>query len=119
MNGLGEKFTEETEIAVRPPSTLQILTGSGSIAGGASQKIAMPAKRFYCRAATNMSLVVSRSPRWNLETSYDILFSILMDVRSKLFLLPFRNCIMVILLIFMNLNPRINKMQRTMCGSHP
>src|ERR1043165_8160447 len=31
VNGLGEKFTDITEISVRPPSTLQKVTGSGSI----------------------------------------------------------------------------------------
>ena len=39
VNGLGEKFEDETEISVRPPSTLQKVTGSGSIAGGSSQKV--------------------------------------------------------------------------------
>ncbi len=34
VNGLGEKFEDATEISVRPPSTLQKVTGSGSIAGG-------------------------------------------------------------------------------------
>lgn len=38
VNGMGEKFTEATEIAVRPPSTLQKLNGSGSITGGNTQK---------------------------------------------------------------------------------
>ena len=35
---MGEKFADATEISVRPPSTLQKVTGSGSIAGG-RQKI--------------------------------------------------------------------------------
>ena len=39
LNGLGEKFVDETEISVRPPSTLQKVTGSGSVAGGSTQKI--------------------------------------------------------------------------------
>jgi uncharacterized protein YfaS (alpha-2-macroglobulin family) len=39
VNGLGEKFEDATEISVRPPSTLQKVTGSGSVAAGSSQKI--------------------------------------------------------------------------------
>jgi uncharacterized protein YfaS (alpha-2-macroglobulin family) len=58
---LGEKFVEETEISVRPPSTLQKMTGGGSVAGGTSQKIAMPANDFIPGSAA-YELVVSRSP---------------------------------------------------------
>ncbi|MEI9807541.1 MAG: hypothetical protein WDO16_06430 [Bacteroidota bacterium] len=32
VSGLGEKFEDATAISVRPPSTLQKVTGSGSIA---------------------------------------------------------------------------------------
>lgn len=61
VNALGEKFVEETEISVRPPSTLQKLTGSGSIAGGNTQKIALPANDFI-PGSTSYELVISRSP---------------------------------------------------------
>jgi uncharacterized protein YfaS (alpha-2-macroglobulin family) len=61
INALGENFVEETEISVRPPSTLQKLTGSGSIAGGATQNIVMPANDFIS-GSTSYELVVSRSP---------------------------------------------------------
>jgi alpha-2-macroglobulin len=65
VNGMGEKFTEVTEIAVRPPSTLQKMTGSGSIAGGNSQKINIGTSDFM-PGSLNYSLVVSRSPALEL-----------------------------------------------------
>lgn len=61
VNVLGEKFTEETEISVRPPSTLQKITGTGSVAGGSSQRIVMPSNDFI-PGSTSYELVVSRSP---------------------------------------------------------
>ena len=42
VRALGEKFTDQTEISVRPPSTLQKISGSGSIVGGATQQINIP-----------------------------------------------------------------------------
>ena len=61
VNALGEKFSEETEISVRPPSTLQKITGSGSIVGGTSQRINLPANDFI-NSSRNFELVVSKSP---------------------------------------------------------
>jgi uncharacterized protein YfaS (alpha-2-macroglobulin family) len=61
VSGLGEKFEDGTEISVRPPSTLQKVTGSGSIAGGSTQKISIGLSDFI-PGSTNYSLVVSRSP---------------------------------------------------------
>jgi uncharacterized protein YfaS (alpha-2-macroglobulin family) len=61
VNALGEKFTEETEISVRPPSTLQKLSGSGSIAGGSTQAITIPQSDFMA-GSFKYDLVVSRSP---------------------------------------------------------
>lgn len=61
VNALGEKFKEETDISVRPPSTLQKLTGSGSIVGGSMQKLALPANDFI-PGSVDYELVVSRSP---------------------------------------------------------
>jgi uncharacterized protein YfaS (alpha-2-macroglobulin family) len=61
VNGMGDKFTDATEISVRPPSTLQKVTGSGSIAGGSLQKINIGLSDFI-PGSTNYSLVVSRSP---------------------------------------------------------
>jgi hypothetical protein len=39
VNGMGEKFNDETEISIRPASPLQKSFGKWSIAGGANQKI--------------------------------------------------------------------------------
>jgi len=65
VNGMGEKFAEATEIAVRPPSTLQKITGSGSITGGNMQKINIGVSDFM-PGSINYSLVVSRSPALEL-----------------------------------------------------
>ncbi|MFL5739244.1 MAG: alpha-2-macroglobulin family protein [Flavisolibacter sp.] len=58
---LGEKFTDETEISVRPPSTLQKLSGSGSVVEAADQKISIPQNDFI-PGSFRYDLVVSRSP---------------------------------------------------------
>jgi len=67
VNGLGEKFSDENEISVRPPSTLQKVTGSGSIAGGSSQKINIGLSDFIA-SSVGYELVVSRSPMMELGT---------------------------------------------------
>jgi uncharacterized protein YfaS (alpha-2-macroglobulin family) len=77
VNGLGEKFSDATEISVRPPAGLQKITGSGSIAGGATKKIEIGLRDFI-PASTDYSLVVSRSPvvelgeqlRWLVQYPY-------------------------------------------------
>ncbi|HEU4609000.1 MAG TPA: alpha-2-macroglobulin family protein, partial [Chitinophagaceae bacterium] len=61
VNALGEKFTEETEISVRPPSTLRKISGSGSVVGGATQRITVPQNDFM-PGSFAYELVVSRSP---------------------------------------------------------
>jgi hypothetical protein len=61
VNALGEKFTDITEIAVRPPSTLQKITGAGSVTGGSSQKVSIGLSDFM-PGSVNYSLTVSRSP---------------------------------------------------------
>lgn len=61
VNGLGEKFTDVTDIAVRPPSTLQKTTGAGSISGGNTQKINIGLGDFM-PGSVNYSLTISRSP---------------------------------------------------------
>jgi len=74
VNGMGEKFTDSTEIAVRPPSTLQKVSGSGSITGGSSQKINIarpddPVGRGlsdFMPGSTSYNLVLSRSPALEL-----------------------------------------------------
>ena len=65
VRGLGEKFSDETDISVRPPSTLQKVTGSGSIVGGNSEKINIGLSDFI-PASVDYQLVVSRSPALEL-----------------------------------------------------
>ena len=65
VSGMGEKFIDATEISVRPPSTLQKLTGSGSITGGSTQKVNIGLSDFI-QGSSNYSLVVSRSPALEL-----------------------------------------------------
>jgi alpha-2-macroglobulin len=65
ISGMGEKFTDATEISIRPPSTLQKSTGSGSIAGGNTQQVSIGLRDFI-PGSTNYSLVVSRSPALEL-----------------------------------------------------
>jgi uncharacterized protein YfaS (alpha-2-macroglobulin family) len=61
VNGMGEKFYDETELSVRPPSTLQKVTGSGSVAGGNSQNITIGLSDFI-PSSVNYQLTLSRSP---------------------------------------------------------
>ncbi len=65
VNGMGEKFTETTEISVRPPSTLQKVTESGSIAGGATKNLNIGLRDFI-EGSTDYNLVISRSPALEL-----------------------------------------------------
>ena len=61
VNALGEKFSENIEISVRPASTLQKLTGSGTIAGGRSTSLSMQTSDFM-PGSIDYRLVLSRSP---------------------------------------------------------
>ncbi|MES2881060.1 MAG: MG2 domain-containing protein, partial [Bacteroidota bacterium] len=61
INALNEKFVEQTEISVRPPSTLQKMAGSGSVVGGNTQQIVIPQNDFIA-GSLKYKLVVSRSP---------------------------------------------------------
>jgi len=65
VQGLGEKFTDETEISIRPASPLQVVTGSGSLTGGSVQRISIPLNDFMPNS-TDYQLVVSRSPALEL-----------------------------------------------------
>ncbi len=71
VNGLGENFEDITEISVRPPSTLQKITGSGSVNGGSSQKLNIGLGDFLA-GSTDYSLSVSRSPvlEWGEQLRY-------------------------------------------------
>jgi alpha-2-macroglobulin len=61
VNGLGEHFTDETEIGIRPSAPLQKTTGSGSIAGGNTQAIDFTTGDDI-PSTIDYKLVVSRSP---------------------------------------------------------
>jgi len=60
VNGMGEKFTDQTNIAVRPASSLTKQTGSGVIAGGKSQTVSLKANMFP--GTMDAKLVISKSP---------------------------------------------------------
>jgi alpha-2-macroglobulin len=61
VNGLGETFTDETEIGIRPAASLQKATGSGSINGGAAQPVNWNTSDFI-PSSVDYQLLVSRSP---------------------------------------------------------
>lgn len=61
VQGLGEKFTDETEISIRPASTLQKQTGGGVLAGGKTERINIGLSDFI-PSSTDYQLVLSRSP---------------------------------------------------------
>ncbi len=61
VNGLGEKFTDETDITIRPASTLMKQNGSGFVEGGQTKSISM-AQNFFLPNTANYSLVVGKSP---------------------------------------------------------
>lgn len=65
VNGLGEKFIDETEISVRPASPLQLVTGSGTLTGNNTQRVNIPLNDFLPNS-TDYHLVVSRSPALEL-----------------------------------------------------
>ncbi len=65
VNALGEKFVDETEISIRPASTLQKMTGSGSV--GANNKIQVNISTTdYLPGSLDYQLVVSKSPAMQL-----------------------------------------------------
>jgi alpha-2-macroglobulin len=61
VNSLGEVFTDEAEIGIRPAASLQKTTGSGSLAGGVSQPLNWNTGDFI-PATADYQLLVSRSP---------------------------------------------------------
>jgi uncharacterized protein YfaS (alpha-2-macroglobulin family) len=69
VQGLSEKFSDETEISVRPSAPLQVLTGSGIITGGGTQRVAIPMNDFL-PGSSNYSLVVSRNPALELGKQF-------------------------------------------------
>ncbi len=69
---MGEKFSDVTEISVRPPSTLQKNNRSGSITGGNTQKINIGLND-YMPGTISYSLTVSRSPVLELSSQLQYL----------------------------------------------
>lgn len=72
VQALGEKFTDETEISVRPASPLQKMTGSGSIIGGGASGISIGTMDFL-PGSFNYNLAVSRSPSIQMATQLNYL----------------------------------------------
>jgi len=61
VDGMGEKFTDETQISVRPPSSLQKNNASGSLMGGTNQELIINTADFI-PSSVDYNLSVSRSP---------------------------------------------------------
>jgi len=61
VDSKGERFTDETEIGIRPSAPLQKLTGGGSIAGGNSQPVNWSIGD-YIPSSIDYQLVLSKSP---------------------------------------------------------
>ncbi|GAB3962445.1 alpha-2-macroglobulin family protein [Spirosoma harenae] len=69
-NGLGETFTEKTDITIRPAASLQKTTLSGSVAGGNSQTLQLASN--FLPGTAKASVTLSRSPvaQYGRELSY-------------------------------------------------
>lgn len=61
VKALNEKFSDETDITIRPAASLQKHTGSGGIDGGKSQKIDFSVNKFIPSSA-DYQLIVSKNP---------------------------------------------------------
>ena len=61
INSMGEKFMEETDITVRPPSSLQKITDAGAIAAGSNKAINFSLSNFIS-GSTSYQLIVSKNP---------------------------------------------------------
>ncbi|ULQ55926.1 MG2 domain-containing protein [Flavihumibacter rivuli] len=70
--GMGEKFREETDITVRPPSTLQKMTGSGVVNANSTKAISIGTADFM-PGSSRYQLVVSRSPALELANQLQYL----------------------------------------------
>jgi len=68
---MGEKFSEDNELAVRPAASLQKISNSGSIAAGQSQTISMD--HDYLPNSIDAQLILSRSPLMELAGGLDYL----------------------------------------------
>jgi uncharacterized protein YfaS (alpha-2-macroglobulin family) len=71
VSALNEKFTDETEMTVRPPSSLIKQSGSGQVVAGSPQKVALTAD--LIPSSMQGKLLVSRSPIIQFEDDLDYL----------------------------------------------
>jgi alpha-2-macroglobulin len=98
VNALGENFTDEIEMSVRPPSTLQKFSGSGSLAGGNNKTLEIPANGFF-PGSYKYDLVVTRSPigelgpqmRYLLQYPYGCTEQTISSVFPQLYFSDFAN----------------------------
>jgi uncharacterized protein YfaS (alpha-2-macroglobulin family) len=72
INGLGEKFTESTNITVRPASTLQKMSSAGVVNANTTQRISIGSSDFI-PSSVKYNLVVSRSPAIQLGSQLQYL----------------------------------------------
>lgn len=72
VSSVGEHFTDETEIGIRPSAPLQKSTGAGSIVGGSTQPVSFTTGD-YIPSTVDYRLVVSRSPAAELGKYLSIL----------------------------------------------
>jgi hypothetical protein len=70
VNGLGETFTEKTDITIRPAASLQKLTQSGAVASGKTQPLTLAGQ--FLPGTGKASMTLSRSPvaQYGRELSY-------------------------------------------------
>ena len=61
VDGLGERFTDETEITIRPAASLMKQNGAGFVDGGRTQTVTM-GQNYFLPGTTSYSLVVGKSP---------------------------------------------------------
>lgn len=72
VQGLGEKFTQETDLTVRPASTLQKMTGSDAVSGSSARQLTTGSADFLPGSGA-YQLVVSRSPALELGSQLNFL----------------------------------------------
>jgi uncharacterized protein YfaS (alpha-2-macroglobulin family) len=72
VNANGKKYSNETDISIRPASPLQKIDGSGVIAAGSQQAVKMDMQRFMEQSIDN-KLLVSNSPLVHFSKDLDYL----------------------------------------------
>ncbi len=72
LNAAGKKYSEETDITVRPASPLQKINGSGSITAGTNKLIDMDLTRFIKQSIDN-KMLIGNSPMVQFASNLDFL----------------------------------------------